>query len=70
MSILVIKVKNERNLSMLRQMIGVFKEKSSVLSDEEYRDSQFAALIDEAKDSQVVPEETIKKEFRKRGIKY
>lgn len=70
MSVLVIKVKNEQNLSMLRQVIGAFKEKVSVLSDEEYRDSQFAALIEEVKDSEVVPEETVKKEFRKRGIKY
>ena len=70
MSVLVIRIKNEQNISMLKQIIGVFKEKVSVLSDEEYRDSQFAALIEEEKDSEVVPEETIKKEFSKHGIKY
>jgi hypothetical protein len=70
MSILVIKVKNEQNVPMLRQMIGVFKEKVSLLTDEEYRNSQFAALIEEAKDSEMVPEETVKKEFKKRGITY
>ena len=70
MSILVIKVKNEQNISMLKQIINVFKEKVSVLSDEEYRDHQFAALIEEEKDSEVVPEEIIKKEFNKHGIKY
>lgn len=70
MSVLVIKVKNEQNLSMLRQLIRVFKEKASILTDEEYRDSQFARLIEEAKDSEVVPEETVKKEFKKRGIAY
>ena len=69
MSVLVIKVKNERNVSMLRQVIGVFKEKVKVLTDEEYRDSQFAALIEEVKDSEVVSEESVKKEFKKRGIK-
>jgi hypothetical protein len=70
MSILVIKVKNEQNVSMLKRIISVFKEKVNVLSDEEYRDSQFAALIEEANDSEVVPEETIKKEFKKHGITY
>lgn len=70
MSILVIKVKNERNVSMLKQMISVFKEKVRVLSDEEYRDSHFAALIDDVKNSEAVPEETVKKEFKKRGITY
>ena len=70
MSVLIIKVKNEQNVSVLKQMIGVFKEKVSVLSDEEYRDSQFASLIEEEKDSAVVPEETIRKEFKKRGLTY
>ena len=70
MSVLAIKVKNEQNISMLRQMIGIFKEKVSVLSDEEYRDSQFAALIEEVQDSEVVSEESVKKEFKKREIKY
>jgi len=70
MSVLVIKVRNEQNVTMLRRMVGVFKEKASVLTDEEYRDSQFAALIEEAKDSEVLSEETVKKEFRKRGLTY
>ena len=70
MSILVIKVKNEENVSLLKRIIGVFREKVDVLSDEEYRDSQFAMLIEEAKNSDVVPEETVRKEFKKRGIKY
>lgn len=55
---------------MLKRVIGVFKEKATVLSDEEYRDSQFASLIEEARDSEVVSEENVKKEFRKRGITY
>jgi len=70
MSILVVKVKNEENVSLLKRIISAFKEKVDVLSDEEYRDSKFAELIDEAKDSEVVSEETVKKEFKKRGIKY
>lgn len=70
MSILVVKIKNEENLSLLKRIIGAFKEKADVLSDEEYRDSKFAELIDEAKDSEVVPEETVKKEFKKHGITY
>ena len=70
MSVLVIKIKNEENVSLLKRIIGVFREKVDVLSDEEYRDSQFAMLIDEAKDSGVPPEETVRKEFKKRGIKY
>jgi hypothetical protein len=70
MSILVVMIKNEQNLSILKQIIGVFKEKVSVISDEEFSDRQFAALIEEEKDSEVVPEEAIKKEFSKHGIKY
>ena len=70
MSILVVKVKHEENISLLKRIISAFKEKVDVLSDEEYRDSQFARLIEEAKDSEIVPEETVRKEFKKRGIKY
>ena len=70
MSILVIKVKNEQNVLTLSRVINAFKEKVNVLTDEEYRDSQFAALLEEAKDSKAVPEEIVKKEFKKRGITY
>ena len=70
MSILVVKIKHEENVSLLKRIISAFREKVDVLSDEEYLDSKFAELIEDVKDSDVVPEETVKKEFKKRGIKY
>ena len=70
MSVLVIKIKNEQNIPTISRVINAFKEKVDVMSDEEYRDHQFASLIEDAKDSKVVTKDTLKKELKKRGITY
>ena len=70
MSVIVIKVKNERNISILRKLIGVFSEKASVFSDEEYRDKIASALIEDGLKTEIVPEDQNRKEFRKRGIAF
>ena len=42
---------------MLKKLIGVFKEKISVCSNEEYRDKIASDLMDEGLKMDIVPEE-------------
>ena len=69
MNVLVVKVQNENNIPLLKKLIGIFKEKISVLSEEEYRDSKFAELLEEGLKTKTLSEKEAKKEFRKRGIR-
>ena len=69
MNVLVVKVQNENNIPLLKKLIGIFKEKISVLSEEEYLDSKFAELLEEGLKTTTLSEKEAKKEFRKRGIR-
>jgi len=68
MSILVIKIKDEKNTSLLKKFIGSLHEKAQVLTDEEYRDSAFAGLIEEGRKTKTLSVTQAKKELKKRGI--
>ena len=70
MSILVIKVKEEGNVSPMKKFIKkIFGEKVIVLSDEEYRDSKFLQMMAEGRGTGTLTDEEAKKELKKRGIK-
>ena len=68
MSVLVIKIANEENTSLLKKFIGILHEKAKVLTDEEYRDSMFAKLLEEGRKSKALSSSEAKKELKKRGI--
>ena len=68
MSVVVVKIKNEKNTSLLKKLIALFHEKAHVLSDEEYRDSMFSNLMDEGRKSKLLTDAEAKKELKKRGI--
>jgi hypothetical protein len=70
MSVIVVKVKNENNVSVLKKLIGIFKEKVHVYEDEEYRDKIASELMDEGLKTRLLTEEETRKEFRKRGVTY
>jgi hypothetical protein len=71
MSVLVIKIKDNSKISDFKKVIaGIFGEKANVLTDEEYRDSKLAELLEEGlKSDSLSPAET-RKEFKKRGVNY
>ena len=68
MSVFVVQIKNEENTSLLKKFIGILHEKAKVLSDEEYRDSMFAKLLEEGRKSKLLSYSEAKKELKKRGI--
>jgi len=70
MSVLVVKVKNENNVSLLKKLISVFKEKVNVYEDEEYKDKTASDLMDEGLKTKLLSEEETRKEFKKRGVTY
>ena len=70
MSVIIARVGKNENISYLKKIINVFTSDIKVMSDEEYRDSRFAELIDEAKRSEVATDTKTKKEFKKRGLKF
>ena len=70
MSVIIARIEKQKNISYLKKILNVFTSEVKVMSDEKYRDSRFAELIEEAKDSVIVSEEKIKKEFKKRGLSY
>lgn len=70
MSIIIIKVKNEENISIFKKFAKALEEKLRVIKDEEYEDSLISALIDEGLKTEIVPEEMVRKEFRKHGVDF
>lgn len=70
MSVIIARVGKQENISYLKKILNVFTSDIKVMSDEEYRDSRFAELIEEGKKSGRATEEKTKKEFKKRGLKY
>ncbi len=68
MSVIVVKIGNEKNTFLLQKLIALFHEKANVLSDEEYRDSMFSKLLDEGRKSKSLTASQAKKELNKRGI--
>ncbi|MEK6615088.1 MAG: hypothetical protein AABZ32_03100 [Bacteroidota bacterium] len=68
MSVLVVKIKNEKNTSLLEKIINMLHEKAKVLTDEDYRDSMFSKLLEEGRKSKTLSAVEAKKELKKRGI--
>ncbi len=68
MSVVVIKIKNEENTSLVKKFIGTLHEKAEVMTDEEYRDSKFSELLEEGRKSKSLSPAQTKRELRKRGI--
>ncbi|HTB31989.1 MAG TPA: hypothetical protein VK808_08195 [Bacteroidia bacterium] len=68
MSVVVVKMKNEKNTSLLKKFIAILHEKAEILSDEDYRDSMFAKLLEEGRKSKTLSPAQAKKELKKRGI--
>jgi hypothetical protein len=68
MSVVVIRIKNEQNTSLLKKFIGTLHEKAEVISDKDYRDSMFAKLLEEGRKSKALSSAQAKKELKKRGI--
>ena len=70
MSVIVIKVKQESNVSMMKKLLGIFKERVNVFSDEEYRDRIASDLIEEGLKTRILSEAESRKEYKKRGASY
>ncbi len=71
MSVLVIKIKDEGKTPELKKFIaGIFGAKAEVLTDEEYRDSKLAELLEEGLQSKSLSAKETRKEFKKRGVNY
>ncbi len=71
MSVLVIKIKDEGKTAQLKKFIAsIFGEKANVLTDEEYRDSKLAELLEEGLKSESLSAKETRKEFKKRGVNY
>ena len=68
MSVLVVKIKNKENTSLLKNLVATLNEKASELSDEEYRDAMFSKLLEEGRKSRVLSPAQTKRELNKRGI--
>ena len=69
MSVIVIKVHEKDNVSILKKFANhVLGEKAVVLSDEEYRDSKFLQLMAEGRKTGTLTDAEAKKELKKRGI--
>ena len=68
MSVLVVKIKNKENTSLLKNLVAALNEKASELSDEEYRDAMFSKLLEEGRKSRVLSPAQTKRELNKRGI--
>ena len=68
MSVIIVKIKNEKNLSIIKQILNVFSKDISIMDDEEYRDSKFAELMEEGRKSAIASENETKLEFKKRGF--
>jgi len=70
MSVLVIKVKEEGNATLLKKFIrNIFGENATVLTDEEYRDLKFLQLMEEGRKTKTLTDSEAKRELKKRGIK-
>lgn len=71
MSVLVIKIKDEGKTTQLKKFIAsIFGEKANILTDEEYRDSKLAELLEEGLKSESLSAKETRKEFKKRGVNY
>jgi hypothetical protein len=71
MSVLVIKIKDEGKAPQLKKFIAsIFGAKADILTDEEYRDSQLAELLEEGLKSESLSAKETRKEFKKRGVNY
>jgi len=68
MSVVVVKIKNEENTPLLKKFVSALREKVEVMSDEEYRDSKFAKLLEEGRKSKPLTSAQTKKELKKRGF--
>lgn len=69
MSVIIARIKNEENISLLKKFIGILNEKAEVLTDEEYRDSLFSKLLEEGRKSKLLSSTEAVKALKKHGIK-
>jgi hypothetical protein len=71
MSVLVIKIKDNSKISEFKKAVAeIFGAKANVLTDEEYRDSKLAELLEEGLKSDSLTASETRKEFKKRGVSY
>ena len=70
MSVMVVKIKNKENTSVLKKIVAALNEKANMLTDEEYRDSIFSKLMQEGRKSKLLSSTQAKKELNKRGINF
>jgi hypothetical protein len=68
MSVVIVKIKRKENTSLLKKLVAALNEKADVLSDEEYRDSRFSALMESSRKSKLLSTVEAKKELKKRGV--
>jgi len=64
----VVKIKKKENTSLLKKLAAALNEKADVLSDDEYRDSRFSALMESGRKSKLLSAGEAKKELKKRGV--
>ena len=70
MSVMVVKIKNKENTTVLKKIIAALNEKASFMSDEEYRDAMFSKLLVEGRKSKSLTATQAKMELNKRGISF
>ena len=71
MSIAIIKVKEEE-VSILKKIISAFTgaKMRVIKKDKDYSEELMSKLIEEGLKSEIIPEEKVKKEFKKHGVTY
>lgn len=68
MSVAVVKIPN-KHLSMFIELMKILEAKVSIVKDqEEYEKKIMLKLIEESEESEDVPEELIRKDFKKYGV--
>lgn len=70
MSVMVVKIRNKGNASVLKKIVSALNEKPRFLSDEEFRDSMFSNLLKEGRKSKLLSNTQAKLELNKRGISF
>ena len=69
MSIAIIKIDRSK-LPALRQIAKAMEAKMRIVKDDDYQEELMAKLIEEGLQSEIVPEELIRKDFKKHGVDF
>ena len=67
MSIAIIKIHRSK-LRALRQIANAMEAKMRVVKEDDYSEELMAKLIEEGLQSEIIPEEVIRKDFKKHGV--